>query len=238
VDLVLTDPPYDKFTHAGGRFKADKSFGNVDFNCLEDLTYINGLIEKSVTWIIIFCVVEALGKIQDKYVDKYVRGMVWDRINPSPQLSGDRPAQGVEGIALLHHYRKNMKWNGGGKPGLYRCSVEFNYKEHPTQKPLKLINRLVAHFSMNANEIILDPYLGSGTTAVAAKELGRKFIGIEISETYCQIAVKRLRQGVLNFTPQEKEVYANPNSQPVRHASPPLVNPDEGDSGVRAGRTD
>jgi len=199
VGLVLTDPPYDKFTHIGGRFYAEDSFGRVGFDCLKDVNYLKNLIEMSETWIINFCTIETLGKIQSQYEDKYVRGMVWDRINPSPQLSGDRPAQAVEGIALLHHFRKNMKWNGRGKAGLYRCSVEFNYKEHPTQKPLKLIKQLLADFSKNQSDIILDPFLGSGTTAVAAKELGRRFIGIEISEEYCAIAVKRLRQGVLNF---------------------------------------
>lgn len=67
------------------------------------------------------------------------------------------------------------------------------FYEHPTQKPLKLIKRLINR----TNGTILDPFMGSGTTLVAAKFLGRKSIGIEIEERYCQIAVDRLRQGVL-----------------------------------------
>lgn len=66
---------------------------------------------------------------------------------------------------------------------------------HPNEKPIGAIKPLIA----SHDGIILDPFLGSGTTAVAAKELGRRFIGIEISEEYCKIAVKRIRQGVLNF---------------------------------------
>ena len=69
-------------------------------------------------------------------------------------------------------------------------------ENHPTQKPLALIKWLVITFSDKC-DIILDPFLGSGTTAVAAKQLGRKYIGIEISEKYCQIARDRLRQEVL-----------------------------------------
>ena len=76
-------------------------------------------------------------------------------------------------------------------PGLTGCHEATG---HPTQKNLKLIKRLI---EIREADIILDPFLGSGTTALAAKELGRKFIGIEISEEYCKIAVKRLRQGVL-----------------------------------------
>ena len=72
-------------------------------------------------------------------------------------------------------------------------------KEHPCMKPLKTWKWFLNRGSVNQSDIILDPFLGSGTTAVAAKELGRKFIGIEISPEYCAIAVKRLRQGVLNF---------------------------------------
>lgn len=70
--------------------------------------------------------------------------------------------------------------------------------KHPTVKPVKLMSYLIAIGSW-PGDLILDPFMGSGTTLVAAKKLGRRFIGVEISEEYCAIAVKRLWQGVLDF---------------------------------------
>ena len=67
---------------------------------------------------------------------------------------------------------------------------------HPTRKNKQIINKIILSHTKK-DSIILDCFLGSGTTAVAAKELGRKFIGIEISEKYCAIARKRLAQGIL-----------------------------------------
>jgi len=64
--------------------------------------------------------------------------------------------------------------------------------EHPCPKPIQLMLYLVKHFS-GPNDLILDPFCGSGTTCVAAKMLGRHYIGIDISEKYCDIARKRLR---------------------------------------------
>ena len=68
--------------------------------------------------------------------------------------------------------------------------------QHPTQKPVELFSYLILSFSLSG-ETILDPFCGSGTTLVAAKNLGRNAIGIEIEERYCEIAANRLRQGVL-----------------------------------------
>jgi site-specific DNA-methyltransferase (adenine-specific) len=69
---------------------------------------------------------------------------------------------------------------------------------HPTQKPEKLFSYLCATYS-NPRDIVLDPFCGSGTTLKAAKALGRKAIGIEIEEKYCEIAAKRLSQEVFHF---------------------------------------
>lgn len=65
---------------------------------------------------------------------------------------------------------------------------------HPTQKPVVVMSHVIRHMPEGS---VLDPYMGSGTTLVASKNLGRKAIGIEIEEKYCEIAVKRLAQRIL-----------------------------------------
>jgi site-specific DNA-methyltransferase (adenine-specific) len=63
--------------------------------------------------------------------------------------------------------------------------------DHPTQKPEKLLAKLILA-SSNPGDVVLDPFLGSGTTSVVAKKLGRQYVGIELDETYCLLAEKRL----------------------------------------------
>ena len=84
----------------------------------------------------------------------------------------------------------------------FRSWVGSNAKErnesdrsHPTQKPVELMRWCIDFYP--AAQTVLDPFMGSGTTLRAAKDLGRKAIGIEIEECYCEIAVKRLQQAVL-----------------------------------------
>ncbi len=70
---------------------------------------------------------------------------------------------------------------------------------HPTEKPVELVSWF-AELTTSEDDLILDPFMGSGTTLRAAKDLGRKAIGIEIEERYCEIAAKRLAQEVFAFT--------------------------------------
>lgn len=90
------------------------------------------------------------------------------------------------------------------KSGTYKWIYPRNYQKfnnrtdglHPTQKPVALFEYLIKTYT-NEGDLVLDNCAGSGTTAVAAKQLKRNFIGIEISEKYCEIARQRLRQEVL-----------------------------------------
>lgn len=71
---------------------------------------------------------------------------------------------------------------------------------HPTEKPVSLMARLIRLMGRHGEGVVLDPYMGSGTTLVAAKQEGRRAIGIELDERYCEAAARRLAQGVLPFT--------------------------------------
>jgi len=92
-----------------------------------------------------------------------------------------------------------MRWNGGGRHAVW-TELKVANNLHPTEKPLSLLRRLLLLFS-DAGEMILDPFMGSGTTLCAAKDLGRRAIGIEIEERYCEIAAKRLAQEMLPLEP-------------------------------------
>ena len=124
---------------------------------------------------------------------RFVRFGIWDKPNGAPQMSGDRPATGWEAIAFFHRAGGAMTWNGGGRRSVFRCNRETGSFTHKTQKPLRLVKELVSLFS-DEGDLLLDPFMGSGTTLRAAKDLGRKAIGIEIEERYCEIAAKRMAQ--------------------------------------------
>jgi len=117
------------------------------------------------------------------------------------------------GLGMGIHYRRNYefiliaqngtpanRWNGGNKtPNVWRINkIIPSADQHPTEKPVELMQKIIMIHS-NKNDLCLDPFMGHGTSLVAAKRLGRKCIGIEIEEKYCEIAVKRLAQMELQF---------------------------------------
>lgn len=92
-----------------------------------------------------------------------------------------------------------MAWMKGGH-GIYCFRDVPNIKDrglHPTQKPVPLMAWCIEKAGVPVGGLVLDPFMGSGTTLVAAKETGRRGVGIEVDESYCEIAANRLRQGVL-----------------------------------------
>lgn len=198
VDHTISDPPYDERTHQGavthgGRDRAS-DLGIDEFEYILDVeTLVKQLLRLTRRWNVCFCTFEDIKKYRDPAWEQsaWVRAGVWDRVNPAPQFTGDRPSQACDGLAIFHAKDIRKRWNGGGKSGIWRSSVEIGKKIHPSQKPLKLMLQLVADFTDPA-ETIFDPYMGSGTTGVAALQLGRRFIGIEKNPAYFEMAVKRI----------------------------------------------
>jgi site-specific DNA-methyltransferase (adenine-specific) len=117
---------------------------------------------------------------------------VWDKewIGPGGQ-QGLRPA--YELVALLA--QPDFTIPDRGVPDVWRCKVG-SYKEngHPAEKPVSLVRRIIDTAAVPDNEVVLDPFMGSGTAAVAACTTGRRFIGIEAEERWCEMAVRRLAQ--------------------------------------------
>ena len=194
ADSVITDPPYDARTHAGAR-SCGESTSRIDFEPLDTERMIPLLVGACKRWCLCFCTMEMVAAYQRLSGEAWVRAGFWRRPDGAPQFTGDRPATPGDAIAIMHQPGKK-RWNGGGRHAFYEFNVERASRVHPAQKPEGLIRQIVADFT-DSGETILDPFMGSGTTLVAAKRLGRKAIGIEIEERYCEIAAKRLAQGAL-----------------------------------------
>ena len=179
VDLVLTDPPYGILSETGSA-ATRRSAGNVG----------NGHIAWDV----------ALdSNLITLLLDAAPESMIWGGCHMSlPPTFGyliwDKRIDG------LNFGECEFCWTTGTfapRQFHYRAVGIDNGKIHPTQKPVALMKWCLSFFPLAKS--ILDPFMGSGTTLRAAKDLGRQAIGIEIEEKYCEIAANRLRQEVLDF---------------------------------------
>jgi len=192
VDHIVTDPPYNEETHTRARsLKGGGSDIEMGFAYLSDFAFVLDMLQVSRRWVLAFCALEDFGKYKKRTSDKeWVRAGIWDRPDGTPQLSGDRPGQAAEGIAIMHRSGRK-RWNRGGKRGMWRHGVERTDRSgHPTQKPLPLMIELIEDFT-EPGDLILDPFCGSGTTLVAAIRTGRRAIGVDLEAEWIKVARDR-----------------------------------------------
>jgi site-specific DNA-methyltransferase (adenine-specific) len=196
VDVAITDPPFDARSHAGaGR-------GAVPFNALslyEVRATARELARVTRRWILVFSAErhhEAWAEALEVAGARFVRLGIARRTNPMPQRSGDRPAPAADFIVIAHaDVPGHMKWNGGGHAAVWDSPpARFDTGgklAHPTQKPLALMRALVEDFS-DSDDLVLDPFAGSGTAALACAELGRRFLGWERDRAFHAAARERI----------------------------------------------
>ena len=200
IDVVITDPPYTERTHTNAK-KNDSKLGYgvkaVHFDSFDESalrTAYDEMARITKTWIVSTIDYNYAFLFEEKppQLMTQKRIGVWVKNNPMPQISADRPSQGWEAISYLHKTGKRSSWNGGGTHGNYISNLATP-TGHPTPKPLTMVSSFVERFS-NANDLVLDPFAGGGTTLLASRNLGRRVIGIEIEEEYCELIANRLKQ--------------------------------------------
>lgn len=206
VAHIVCDPPYEASLHAAKahlsnlRKDSGPELKEIDFAAVDDIRapFVDLAVEQCEGWLIAFCTVEGVAKWANAINPsplKYKRACAWVKPDSTPQLNGQGPAQGYECFVTAWAGTGHARWNAGGKRGVYTHCVNGPERDgrHPTEKPRRLMAEILGDFT-NPEETILDPFMGSGTTGVAAVQMGRKFIGIERDERYFQIACDRIEK--------------------------------------------
>nr|DAI83381.1 MAG TPA: adenine-specific methyltransferase [Caudoviricetes sp.] len=191
IDMVLTDPPYGMNYQSGRRkTKAKLITGDQDISFLDDLSRELYRVAKENTAHYIFCSYHNIDKFKQSF-EKYFKIkniLTWVKNNASMgDLSADF-APKTEFILFLQKGRRNI--NGKRDSNVLEFK-KTNNKLHPTQKPVDMIEFMISKFS-DKGDVILDPFMGSGSTAVACINTNRSFIGIEIDNDYFNIAKERV----------------------------------------------
>lgn len=198
VDLVLTDPPYNISNQSKSNFHMNKGIVKLDYAWDNfEITRFSIITDKINSGsVVVF--------IDNKEVTKWWKILKTAGMKPKQNIywwkrnKGINPRKNFNSTieSAVFATKNKYIWNGGGCTGnlFIEQICELNYPPnnfHPTQKPKSLFIWLVDLLT-EEKSIVIDPFIGSGTTAIACERLKRRWIGIEIEEKYCEIAAKRI----------------------------------------------
>jgi len=214
VDLIVTDPPYNVSQNKNMKFNGRiivKNFGDWDFGfdprpILAELRRVlkpNGQIY-------VFCGTEQIPIYMQEFIEKWFfrNLLVWYKTNPAPRLSKTNylfaneyivyaiKDKGKPSLSTFNFSSQSTMHNTfvtGSLQGKERLRGKDGISIHPTQKPLSILKKMIS-ISSKEGDLVLDPFMGVGSTAVACKELNRNFIGCEINSKYIEWANKRITE--------------------------------------------
>lgn len=217
VDLVLTDPPYNLGNFMKGRDTNLKKMRDNFFGAAgwDDLSFEDWeksmdsffkesvrVLKKGGAMIVFMSIIKAetLIRIAESHKLYYKTTGIWHKTNPMPRNMNLHFVNSTEAWVYFTYGKRTGTFNNDGKvihdfleTGV-AANGERKYGKHPTQKPVALMEFFVQVLS-NEGDMILDPFMGSGSTGVAAKKNNRNFIGVELNESYFQMATRRIQQG-------------------------------------------
>ena len=216
IDLILTDPPYNLglFMHRRDTNLKKMRENQFAYSGWDNLEYkewsVNmdsffeesaRLLKKRGALLLFMSIikVESIIALAQKHGFYYKTTGVWHKTNPMPRNMNLHFVNSTEAWVYFIHGGSTGTFNNNGKlvHDFFETSVtpqgERKQGVHPTQKPLKIFNSLVELLT-NKGEVVLDPFMGSGTTGVSCKLKNRSFIGIDSHEPYVEIAKKRIEK--------------------------------------------
>lgn len=209
IDLILTDPPYNIAKYSTGNIALPgrealnndiASWDMVDIDPREFIDEFKRILKPNGN-IFIFTSYNLIGKwheVFDKEFDTF-QFFIWHKTNPAPKIFKNGFLNSCEMIICM--WNKGHKWNFSNQNEMHNffespiCMrpERLSNPKHPAQKPVKLLKHIIK-IASNPGDIVLDPFMGVGSTGVAALELKRKFIGCEIEKEYFDASKKRLEE--------------------------------------------
>jgi len=207
IDLILTDPPYNLSGYSTGnidlpwRKTINNDLADWDRNSFEPKEWVEDFkrILKPTGNIFAFTSYNLMGKWHQAFDSEFdtFQYMVWHKTNPAPKIYRAGFLNSCE--LIICAWNKGHTWNFSSQKEMHNfietpiCMGKERIKNpvHPTQKPIKVMQHIIK-ISTNENDVVFDPFMGVGSTGVAAQNLGRKFIGFELDKEYYEAAIKRL----------------------------------------------
>ncbi len=212
IDLIITDPPYlynnmkirnnskDKFSKAKNKLSKELINNNL-LNSYDIITYLNEFkrISKNKFFIIFYNRNQLYTYLEWINNNKYFKFRVFTWIKTTPMPTRVFMKEDREEAIIIYYCNSNSKIR---IPNYSKMQSSFwigstykpkNLRFHPTVKPLEMIRILITKFS-NENSIILDPFMGSGTTAIACEELQRKWLGTEINNEFYTQSIEIIKK--------------------------------------------
>lgn len=222
IDLILTDPPYNLGLFMKGRATNLKQMRSNFFGAAgwDDLEYeewshsmecffeaASNVIKIGGSMIVFMAIikVESIIKMAEKHGFYYKTTGIWHKTNPMPRNMNLHFINSTEAWIYFTYKKHTGKFNNNGVAvhDFFESSLtpagERKYGKHPTQKPVELLSKMVTLLS-DKGDVIFDPFMGSGSTGVAALRNHRIFVGSEINEEYCKISQARLESVIYEQT--------------------------------------
>jgi len=199
MNLIIADPPYgiSKELNCKGQRLGTTAKLNFNFGAWDKLNnnWFEIALRKTKGWMITFCAKKDVGFFMGKLEQQgfvAVDVLVWQKPDPVPLNAKSRFLNAWEAVVIGK--KPGSPWNSTYEHNIIKFQApKGKSRFHPTQKPVGLIKKLI-ELTTKKNDLILDPFMGSGTTAIASIESKRKYIGFELSKEYWEQSIERIRQ--------------------------------------------